>query len=685
MKNGKTTNHKKIKVSISTKIIGMIALLLCISIISIVFTSSDLFVKDNTALIQQINSDTANNLASQVREIFQNLTEKTHVLGTYLYGGQRVESQERAFQELFKADKDFIGVELFEITQNQIKPIAHLFNEDYKSLSTVISDTNEIQTNSVLSGEVQIINKKLSDDTPVLYYIIPLVQNSEGKFINAALSVVKLTKVLKIFSGSDLVTSYLVDHKGRLIAHPEAERAIASESFSNNEVVKKLHEGKFNNGQTRFTDIQTKEAKLGAFKVVGLAGMGVVSEVLEEKAFEAAKVVVKRSAFIGLIVMSIAFFIGFMNSRAITNPILKLVEASKQIAEGNFNINLSTKGSDEVAHLSQSFNEMATGLEERDRVKETFSKFHSKEIAEKLLSGEVKLGGERRKAIIFFSDVRGFTGMSEKMQPEEVVEMLNEYMTKMVSVITKYKGIVDKYVGDAIMALWGVPLSNPNDYSNAVMACLEMRLALNELNQLRISRGQTPLKIGMGLNTGEVIAGNIGSNEKMEYTVIGDSVNLASRIESMTKEYGTDLLISNYLYEHVKEQFIFEECEKMKVKGKSDAISVYKVNGYIDHIGKQIQIKTPYSSYEAEKSDKVVHDKKQEDAPKLELVEDIAESQWYISFENEQYGPFSKSELIEGISKGEINPQMMVSTTIEGNWIQISEHLEFVSYIPKAA
>src|SRR5262249_4448809 len=133
-------------------------------------------------------------------------------------------------------------------------------------------------------------------------------------------------------------------------------------------------------------------------------------------------------------------------------------------------------------------------------------------------------------------------------------------------------GVVDKYVGDAIMALWGVPIGSANDAINAVQACLEMRMELAHLNAVRIQRGQQVLRMGMGLNCGEVIAGNIGSNEKMEYTVIGDTVNLGSRIESMTKEFGTDLLISQSVGERLGGRYVLEVAGNAIVKGKSAAI-----------------------------------------------------------------------------------------------------------------
>jgi class 3 adenylate cyclase len=429
--------------------------------------------------------------------------------------------------------------------------------------------------------------------------------------------------------------------------------------------------------------------------VVGFAGLGVVSELPEALAYQAANTMAKRAVLVGLIILFIAFWAGYLYSGTITRPIQMLVEAAQRIASGDFKINLSVKGRDEVSHLSRAFNEMALGLEERDRVKETFNKFHNKEIAEKLLSGEVKLGGERKEATVFFSDVRGFTAMSETMEPEQVVEMLNEYMTRMVAIIRSHHGIVDKYVGDAIMALWGVPLGNDDDIYNSVRACLAMRDELARLNELRISRGQSPLKIGMGLNIGPVIAGNIGSTEKMEYTVIGDTVNLASRMESMTKEYGTDFLIPSAIYERVKDRFIFERCKSARVKGKSAAIEIYKVLGYYDERGQEVIVQTPYSSYEAEKSDKVVHDSPTTEHTGLLMVDrtntGILQLQpertgefsreitmkdmqsYFIEMYGEILGPFTEDELRNGIQAQEFPETARYAPSRDGEFKSIAE------------
>lgn len=183
--------------------------------------------------------------------------------------------------------------------------------------------------------------------------------------------------------------------------------------------------------------------------------------------------------------------------------------------------------------------------------------------------------------------------------------MLNEYFEVMVGIINRYGGVVDKFIGDAIMAVWGAPKESPDDTLNAVLACIEMRRSLVELNDRRISRGQDPLTIGIGLHTGRAISGTIGSHERMEYTVIGDAVNMTSRIESSTKAFGTDFLISQAVMDRVQDRILVELAGKATVKGKAEPLNLYYVRGYKDETGKPIVIDTAYCRFEKEQDEKV--------------------------------------------------------------------------------
>ncbi|MCM2324009.1 MAG: HAMP domain-containing protein [Oligoflexia bacterium] len=616
--------HPRVRLTVGTKLVSLIAVLLISSIATLVYLSTRMFIEDNTALIQQTNADKASALSIQLRETFDSQTEKMRILGSLLLHGAGAEAvatpeqRQTVVREFFSKDKDFIGAFVFQRgPEGKFAVGAHALSpelpegETADSLQGALASDPDFQTEQVGKGEVLITTARLQDGSTAIAVSIPFIQVAQGSgdgFTHTLTALLKQGRFLKVFAESDVVTSYLVDRKGRLLAHPDSARAAAAENVSSVEIVKQLLSGKFNNGQTSYLDPVSKEVKLGAFRTVGFAGLGVVTEVAEAKAFEAARRVGYRAMLIGAIVLSLAFLGGYLFSRTITWPIKLLMEASRKISEGDFKINLKPRGRDEVAHLSIAFNEMAMGLEERDKVKATFAKFHSKEVAEKVLSGELKLGGERNSAAVFFSDVRGFTAMSEKMDPESLVKILNRYMTRMVRVILSHGGIVDKYVGDAIMATWGVPIAKPGDVERALRACIEMRLVLNELNQELASEGLPPLRIGMGLNFGSLISGNIGSEERMEFTVIGDTVNTASRIESLTKEFGTDLLVSQDVLSQVPEMFIVEKAHETRVKGKTEPIAVYKVLGYYNERREPVLVQTPYSSYKAERSDKVIHD-----------------------------------------------------------------------------
>ncbi len=215
------------------------------------------------------------------------------------------------------------------------------------------------------------------------------------------------------------------------------------------------------------------------------------------------------------------------------------------------------------------------------RVKSTMSRYMSKEVADQLIqSGESILGGKDQQVTILFSDIRNFTTFSEALGARETVTMLNEYFAEMVDVIFRYGGILDKYIGDAIMALFGAPISRATDADNAVEAANQMIVILRTLNERRTAEGRAPIEIGIGMSTGNVIVGSIGSPKRMEYTAIGDPVNLASRLEGATKLYGAKVLISEFTVREMKKPALLREIDLMRVKGKDRPVAVYEA---LDH------------------------------------------------------------------------------------------------------
>jgi class 3 adenylate cyclase len=188
-----------------------------------------------------------------------------------------------------------------------------------------------------------------------------------------------------------------------------------------------------------------------------------------------------------------------------------------------------------------------------------------------------KLGGTRSTITVLFSDIRSFTTLSEESSADEIVSMLNEYFSRMIEPIYRYDGIVDKFIGDAIMAFFGAPVPMETDALCAVQSAIEMRYALRRYNRFRAAYGQKPIEIGIGITKGEAITGNIGSSERSNYTVIGDTVNVASRLEGLTKEYDCKILFNEAVYLEVKDTIDCVDLGMAKVKGKGESLHIYGV------------------------------------------------------------------------------------------------------------
>lgn len=260
-------------------------------------------------------------------------------------------------------------------------------------------------------------------------------------------------------------------------------------------------------------------------------------------------------------------------------PLTALVRGVRAIGEGQLEQHIDLKSNDELGVLTDAFNNMAVSLRDKEFIKSTFERYMSKPLAEQILQKkhELQLGGEVREVTVLFSDIRRFTSLAERLPPEQVVEMLNEYFTRMINVVTRHEGMVDKLMGDSVMALFGAPISLGNDPLRAVQCAMEMQAEGANFNQQQEERGLPALPMGIGINTGPVVAGNIGSSTKMEYTVIGDEVNIAARMQGIA--HPGEVLISENTYRIVADAIHATQLEPISFKGKNTVVEVYRVDG----------------------------------------------------------------------------------------------------------
>jgi adenylate cyclase len=283
-------------------------------------------------------------------------------------------------------------------------------------------------------------------------------------------------------------------------------------------------------------------------------------------------------ALLGLVISAA---LGTWIARGISRPVLQLAEGARKIGEGDYEHPVNVNQADEMGLLATAFNHMSKGLAERDQVRDLLGKVVSPAVATELLRKDVTLGGEEREVTVFFSDLRNFTTMSEAVPPQEMLRILNDYFTRMSAIVETHGGVVDKYVGDAMMALFGAPLQNPDDPDRALETALEMCETLDELNRRWQTQGRPTVEIGIGINTAIVVAGNMGSQKRLNYTVIGDGVNLASRLETLTKtpEYATRIIISNSTLSKAKRRYRTRPLGYVTVKGKQKTTEIHALLG----------------------------------------------------------------------------------------------------------
>jgi len=274
----------------------------------------------------------------------------------------------------------------------------------------------------------------------------------------------------------------------------------------------------------------------------------------------------------------VGLLVGWMAARAIFVPAHALQMAMERVAEGNLDTHAPIQDLDTMGALTGHFNTMVEGLREREKIRQVFGRYVAKQVADEILSGRVELGGEQRTATVLFTDIRGFTSMSEKMEPTEVVTFLNSYFEHMVHCVIENGGVLDKFIGDAIMALFGVPVgkTTQEDARAAARCAIGMRTALRTLNAERHEQGEPPIEMGIGIHTGTLVVGNIGTKERTEYTVVGDAVNLASRLEGMTKTLGQPVLISESTAELLGDMDL-TELGAYEIRGRVEPVRLFTV------------------------------------------------------------------------------------------------------------
>lgn len=297
----------------------------------------------------------------------------------------------------------------------------------------------------------------------------------------------------------------------------------------------------------------------------------------------------RRLLIIAFGVLILALILLEIIAKQVTKPITSLADATALVVEGRYDAvklpDVPEGSHNEVSVLTIAFKNMVRGLVDRERIRAVLNKCVSKEVADELLSHPIEVGGEVKEAAVLFADIRNFTGLTERMEPQEVISLLNEYMTWVSTIIDHHRGVIDKYIGDEVMALYGAPLPMDHAALQAIATAIQLMARLREWNGEREARGLRKVNIGIGVHYGEMVAGNMGGEQRQNYTVLGANVNLASRLCSEAEPMEILITERTYLQPDVADHISVEEHGLMQFKGFSEPMKTYRVVGFKDREG----------------------------------------------------------------------------------------------------
>jgi adenylate cyclase len=281
--------------------------------------------------------------------------------------------------------------------------------------------------------------------------------------------------------------------------------------------------------------------------------------------------------FFGIIASTI---VAGLLAGGITRPLEELARTVTLIGKGDLHAKPAIHSRDEFGIVARALEDMTRGLRERETVKSAFARYVSQQVLDSVLdSGSLPvLQGARRRITVLFCDIRGFSTISEHMPPEDVVQLLNEYFECMVEIVFRHKGTLDKFLGDGLMVIFGAPLEDALQEEHAISAAVDMQRQLNVLGEQWQLQGRAPIRIGIGIHTGTAIVGNVGSSQRMDYTAIGDTVNVAARLQAATKQFETGILVSETTWSATQGNFNVRDVGPIYVRGRGAPVQVYAVS-----------------------------------------------------------------------------------------------------------
>ncbi len=510
-----------------------------------------------------------------------------------------------ATQELYAiGDKDRQALLFALVTQYEDLDILVLYDDQNNPLSwameeaisrEIVENKNLINDFATYQNEEAIAEAKLNGDyigtmfvppnlnTPYLTIAMTtLLSEDRSGVLVAKISLEHLIETISQEDFRKRGVVFLVDETGKLIAHSD-EKFDFQKDFSDHVMVVSYLDSPGSAHSTSFLN-HLNEKMLGSYDSTTMVPWCVIVEEPEEDAYLAVRQM-RRNLLAWLLFSVLVSATGaLVMARRISKPVTIVARGADEIAKGNFELQITNshkKSKDEIGQLTRAFNHMASSLAEKEKIKGAFSRFVPPLVVREILQDldNISLSGKRIKVAVMFVDIRGFTSLSESLPAEDVVNILNSFLESMIQVVFKYRGTLDKFLGDGFMAFWGAPIAHENDPLLSVKAALSMFDKLKDLNETYRKERELDLKIGIGIDYGDAIVGKTGAEIRMEYTAVGDTVNTASRLCGIAEP--GQIIVSRSTYELAKNEIQFDTLEPVRLKGKENPVEIFDAKNLI--------------------------------------------------------------------------------------------------------
>lgn len=625
-------------------IIGFIVLLSLgtVTVLNSHFTGEDVKITAENSNLS-VNSRSASTVEDKLSTIRSNVFQLLDLMNV-VSGGRSAALSRQAEAFFFERNQDIASIyilsddSLSKRNPTDVNIVNARFFISNEMDSSVILDFLSSARNEIsrsCRGETIAMNASPFFQLPVMALLFPYTENGREQTCVILFSIEAISDML----GSDSVnTTFMINDSDELLSHPETDRILRGESLKNDELVLLMRKNNQNNDDSRQVSYKAKNEDgktvnfYGAYKKLSFADIAVMTSVPLDSILEGVRTTRRNNIYLmGIVFFLSIIFVLVFSKLAISRHLKKLTLAAEEVKNGNFDTDifkeLNSKRRDEIGVLNQSMKDEGEFLD-------LFSKFTNRGVAKSIARKEIDFDPHLKDITIFFSDIRGFTAISDGFKnrfandsPREIIGFLNDYMSRMVNCITLSGGNVDKFEGDAIMAVWGILRDDSLDFEklsdsdpskkelkinhyknvmedalNAIRGTIAMRYALMQYNKdaeafTKAHMGEEKakykphIKIGCGLNTGRATCGIMGSEDKMEYTAIGDAVNFASRTESSNKPCGTDILITEDTYRLLRHRYIRNESNGFKIleENKENEIIVEQIPVDFEVKGKGIQ------------------------------------------------------------------------------------------------